>query len=283
MSNKKQLILFFLVTFGFSWLVWSPFILAGFGLYTMSEAMTSLMLVAVMIGAFGPVIGAIFVQYKIGKWKRVKAFFKHCLRFRVKPIYYLLAIVIPLGVTVIAHYITTGFGISDLPSTLLPEEITISPLLLVIPYFILMLVLGGGQEEFGWRGFAQDLLNDRYGVLIGSAFLGLMWGLWHAPLWIMPGEGHENYSFIAFVLFTIIFSVMIGLLYNKSGKKMVIPWIMHAIGNTSVPLFPILFLDKVPQPGYWIWVLVNFTVTSVIVLWYYKKPITTRQTNEARI
>ncbi len=271
MNQKKQLLIFFIVTFGFSWLVWSPFILAGFGLYQLPESLSSLMLLAVIIGAFGPMIGAIVVQYRIGKWSEVKSYFKHCLRFRIKPIYYVLAIVIPFGVTVIAHYITIGFGIADLPRTLLPEDLTISPYLLVLPYAILMLVFGGGQEEFGWRGFAQDRLQDSYGILLGSAILGFMWGLWHAPLWIMPGEGHENYSFIAFLLFTIIFSVMIAILYNMSGRKMVIPWLMHAISNTSVPLFPILFLDKVPQPGYWVWVVVNFVVTTLLVVWYYTR------------
>ena len=164
----------------------------------------------------------------------------------------------------------TGFGISDLPNTLLPDDIPISPFVLVLPYAILMLFLGGGQEEFGWRGFAQDHLQDKYGLLLGSSILGLMWGLWHAPLWIMPGEGHENYSFVAFVLFTITFSPMIAVLYNMSGRKMVIPWVMHAISNTSVPLFPILFLEPVPQPGYWIWVAVSAVLTSGLLLWYYR-------------
>ncbi|QMS85286.1 type II CAAX endopeptidase family protein [Candidatus Xianfuyuplasma coldseepsis] len=278
MSKTKQLIVYFAVTFGFSWLVWSPFILAGFGLYPMSETLSSLMMLAVIIGAFGPLVGAVVVQYKIGRWPQVKSFLKHCLRFRTKPLYYILAIVIPFGVTVIAHYITTGFGISNLPTTLMPEELTISPVVLVLPYALLMLVLGGGQEEFGWRGFAQDKLQDKFGILLGSSFLGLMWGLWHAPLWIMPGEGHENYSFIAFVLFTIIFSIMISILYNISDKKMVIPWVMHAASNTSVPLFPILFLEDVDQPGYWIWVAVNFVATTILVLWYYKRKQLTPKT-----
>ena len=229
------------------------------------------MIFAVMLGAFGPLVGVIVVQYKIGKWNQVKTFFKHCFRFKIKPVYYILAIIIPLGVTIIAHYITTGFGISDLPDTLLPDDIQISPIILVLPYFILMLILGGGQEEFGWRGFAQDKMQEKYGILLGSTVLGLIWGLWHAPLWIMPGEGHENYPFIAFVLFTITFSIMIGILYNMSQKKMAIPWLMHAVSNTSVPLFPILFLEKVAQPGYWIWVAVNFVVTTLLVIWYYKK------------
>lgn len=277
MSRTKQLRVFLIATFGFSWVLWSPFMLSGFGLYPMSETLSSLMLVAVMIGAFGPLFGAVVVQYQLGQWPQVKSFFKHCLRFKIQPMYYVLAIILPFGVTVIAHYITTGFGFAELPNNFFPEDLPVSPLVLAIPYIILMLLLGGGQEEFGWRGFAQDHLQDKHGILLGSALLGLIWGLWHAPLWIMPGEGHENYPFIAFVLFTIIFSVMIGILYNMSEKKMVIPWLMHAISNASVPFFPILFLEKVPQPGYWIWVAVNFVVAALLVVWFYNRTQATKE------
>jgi membrane protease YdiL (CAAX protease family) len=50
---------------------------------------------------------------------------------------------------------------------------------------ILMMFLGGGQEEIGWRGFALDRLLSRHNDFIASLILGTIWGLWHLPLWFM--------------------------------------------------------------------------------------------------
>lgn len=84
----------------------------------------------------------------------------------------------------------------------------------------------------------------------------------------MTGEGHAYYSFFAFLIFTVSMSVIIGWIYNASGKKLVVPWIMHSISNVSVPLFPVLHLAKVPQPGYWVWVAVNVSAAVFLTLWY---------------
>jgi uncharacterized protein len=48
--------------------------------------------------------------------------------------------------------------------------------------WLFMVVLGGGQEEIGWRGYAMPLLESRYGLWTGNLVLGLVWSLWHVPL-----------------------------------------------------------------------------------------------------
>ncbi len=267
----RSIVLFFVITFAFSWILWLPFVLAGLGLFTFTETMEGLVMIAVIIGAFGPMISALILLRRSGGKQAIKDFFKEVLNFKIKPIYYVLAVLIPLVITVIAHYFTNLTGIDTLPSNLFPEGLGFSPWLLLVPYLLLMLTFGGGQEEFGWRGYAQKPLQNKFGILQGSAILGFMWGLWHLPLWFIPNEGHEYYSFFAFLLFTISFSVIIGILYNISGKKMVVPWVMHAVSNTAIPLFPVLFLASVPQPGYWVFVVTNILVAIGLAFWYHTK------------
>jgi len=271
MKKDRRITLYFLFTFGFSWIIWFPFVLAGFGAYEMTETLSGLLMPAIMLGAFGPLISALILTRRFDKELGIKGFFKKNLNFRIKPKFYVLAIIIPLLITMIAHYFTNITGIDTLPNNLFPAELTVSPFVLVVPYFLLMLLLGGGQEEFGWRGFAQEPLQNKFGILKGSTILGLFWGLWHLPLWFIPGEGHEYYSFLAFVLFTISFSIIIGILYNLSGKKMVIPWTIHAASNTVIPFFPVLFLSDVPQPGYWVFVSTNIVVAFALFLFFRKK------------
>lgn len=165
-------------------------------------------------------------------------------------------------ITAGTHYIAIYTGIDNLPGTFIPENLPLPAIILIVPYFLAMLLVGGGQEEFGWRGYAQEPLQERFGVIGGSILLGSVWGLWHLPLWLMPGDGHANYPFLAFFIYTISLSLIMAYLYNASGKKLIIPMILHAMGNTAVPFFPILHMEKVPQPGYWLWV----GVTSLAAL-----------------
>lgn len=173
-----------------------------------------------------------------------------------------------LGITAIAHYLVNGLGIDVLPNSLVPEDIDIPIYILVVPYAIMLFFLGGGQEEFGWRGYVQEPMQRIFGIIKGSLIIGLLWSLWHGPLWLMAGEGHAYYSFIAFIIYTTSWSLVIGIVYNLCGKKMIIPWAMHTIANLSVSLFPVIFLEDVPQPGYWVWTLLNLLVAIALGLWF---------------
>ena len=270
-NKKRNVWLFFIITFAFSWLVWLPYVLSGFNVIELSETVQSMMTLAVVIGAFGPMIAAlILIRVKEGK-SGIKEYFRRAFNFKTKAIYYLMALLIPVIITAAAHYIVTLGAIDVLPKNLFPEELAVPVIVLVIPYFIFIMIAGGGQEEFGWRGYAQEPLQGKFGILGGSILLGAVWGLWHLPLWFMPGEGHSYYSFFAFLIYTVSTAVIIGWLYNASGKKLIIPWLIHSAGNVAVPFFPILHMEDVPQPGYWIWVSVStFAAVCVTILYMVK-------------
>lgn len=262
---------FFLLTFIYSWTLWLPFVLAGLGVVTPSETLAALMTPAVMLGAFAPLLAAVTLIVRQSGWSEVRQFLRQGFDLRVKAMYVVWALLLPLAITAGAHYLANLTGIDRLPGTFLPEDLPVPTMLLIIPYFVLMFVAGGGQEEFGWRGYAQEPLQQRLGVLGGSIVLGVVWGVWHFPLWLMPGEGHAYYPFSAFLIYTTSTSLIMAWLYNASGKKMVIPWIMHAMGNTVVPFFPVLHLANVAQPGYWLWVGLNALVALALTIWFWSK------------
>jgi len=237
----------------------------------MTEQLEGLLTVAIILGAFGPLIAAVITSYSIGKRKEVKSYLKRCLDFKTNWKYYLIGTLLAFGTTVFAHYFSIIMNIDSLPSTLIPDDTGVPLIVLLIPYVLMIFLVGGGQEEFGWRGFIQEPLQNKLGIIRASFLIGLVWGIWHAPLWLIPGEGHSYYPFIAFVLFTTSWSVVIGVMYNLSGRKMIIPWVMHTMSNVSVPFFPVLFLEDVPQPGYWVWVITNLVVALVIGIWFVRK------------
>lgn len=265
--KTKTLRSFFVITFIWTWVLWLPFVLPTFGLYEMNIALEGLVMLAVMLGAFGPLVSAMILTYRLGGKEKLKQFFGKCLDVKIKPIYYGMAFILGLSVTAVAHYLTILTGLDELPNNLIPEGINLPLYVLIVPYTLMLFILGGGQEEFGWRGFAQEPMQERFGVLKGSLIIGLIWSIWHAPLWLIIGEGHSYYPFLAFIVYATSWSVIIGIMYNLSGKKMMIAWIMHVLGNLSVPLFPVLFLEDVPQPGYWVWAILNLSLAIGMTVW----------------
>ncbi len=267
---------FFLLTFAYSWLIWIPSVLDGLGLELPFDV-SGYSMVVVIIGAFAPMMAAITLIARDGGWKGIKAFFGRALDFHIKPVYLVIALVLPLVIHGIAHYLALALGL-DVARTLFPSDIAVPAVVLAIPYFFLMLIIGGGQEEFGWRGFAQEPLQEKIGVIPASLVIGAIWGLWHLPLWFMAGDLHSAYSFLAFVMMTTSISIIYAWLYNASGKKLIVVVFFHAMNNTAAPLIPFLHgIEGKSESAYWIYAAVNvvFGIIFAFVLARRSKPIKT--------
>lgn len=247
---------FFALTFAYSWTIWIPSVLDGVGV-ALPFDVASYSMVVVVIGAFAPLLAALTLAARDGGWKGIKTFLGQALDFHIKPIYWILALGLPLTIHLIAHYLAPAVGL-EVAQTLFPSDIPTAPVVLAIPYFFLMLLIGGGQEEFGWRGYAQEPLQEKIGVIPASLVIGLIWGLWHLPLWFMAGDLHSAYSFLAFVLMTTSISLIYAWLYNASGKKLIVVMFFHAMNNTAAPLLPFLHgVAGKPESAYWIYAAVN--------------------------
>ena len=93
-------------------------------------------------------------------------------------------------------------------------------------------------EEVGWRGYALPHLAKRWGLGPASVLLGIVWALWHLPLFYIPGGGSEGLSFPIYVLYATSLSVSMAWLYWKTGGSLLLTMLMHAsVNNTAfIPL-----------------------------------------------
>ena len=100
-------------------------------------------------------------------------------------------------------------------------------------------------EEFAWRGYAQDKLIRQFGLLQGLFLLGLLWGLWHSPLYYLM-NAFPNHpllgSFVMTPIDNILVVVPMAWFYIRS-KSIWVPTFVHALGDIlwgySDKLFPI--------------------------------------------
>jgi len=230
---------FFLITLGWSWLIWIPLILVG-GSSTWAIPIS-------MAAAFGPGVGAIVSMRTLEGKGTVNRYLKSLLDFRLGWRVWVLGPVLLTIVSVAAWFVPELFGQTRLES-LLP-----SPWVLPV-YFLIMVLLGGGQEELGWRGYVLDHLEARLGTWWGNLVLGLVWGIWHIPLFFISGLSQSYTPFAAFLLLTIGYSWLFAWARERSGKKPLSGMVMHGWANAIFPLFPALVMTAgASQIRYWLW------------------------------
>lgn len=100
-------------------------------------------------------------------------------------------------------------------------------------------------EEMGWRGYALPRLAARFGFASASLMLGLVWGVWHLPLFFVAGLGNYGQSFPVFVLGSTMLSVAIAWLYAHTNGSLLLAMLMHSAANQTTGIVP----TRMANPG----------------------------------
>ncbi len=145
------------------------------------------------------------------------------------PVYLFLGFIIPVILYAVSLAIQLRAG-----SLKLKPNIEWKNILPGIPVTILVLIFFVAGEEIGWRGFLQTPLIDAFGVVGGVIILGLIWGIWHAPVALRGHNLKSDFWAEAFVLYPLIcvcYSFPLAFLTIESGSI----WpalVFHATNNT---------------------------------------------------
>ena len=139
-------------------------------------------------------------------------------------------------------WVTTLFALGLFLINVINESYSGNPYYYFILYLPLM-ILGGGLEEVGWRGFLQPLLEQKFSFFTTSLIIGVIWGFWHLPLWLIQSASQSSMSFLSFFVYCIAFSFILGLLY-KVTRSTLACILLHAWGNTLQGMFTISYLKE---------------------------------------
>lgn len=95
-------------------------------------------------------------------------------------------------------------------------------------------------EEYGWRGYLQGELV-KLGRVRGVLLVGLIWGVWHAPI-IAMGYNYPGYPVIGPILmtaFTVALAFPLAYAVFKSGSVWVAAF-LHALNNQVLSTLVVL-------------------------------------------
>lgn len=114
-----------------------------------------------------------------------------------------------------------------------------------LPYLGLALLTGPLSEEFGWRGYLQPLL--RRGLPAGrtAIVLGLIWAVWHVPLFFLAGTFQHSiglFTIEGLGYLAVVVMLSPGLLYVSETLRGGVPAAVlgHLAVNVSIVLVPLV-------------------------------------------
>ena len=249
--NVKQILCFFALACGFSWVVAG----AIFGLGGLSSKAAQPLMFAFMCG---PAFGALICAWVFNKTERVKVLGIK-LGFNIWLVWaWLIAVIVVVGSTLLSGVVieggfqrvsigytaaieASGLKVGDaltskpgadaiiVASTLFINGIIISPLML--------------SEELGWRGWLYTHIR-KIGFWRASFITGLMWGVWHAPIIVM-GYNYPDLPILGPIIFTV-FCILFSPLFTfvRDGNRSVwAPCILHGVFNASAGIGIMMLVD----------------------------------------
>jgi membrane protease YdiL (CAAX protease family) len=159
----------------------------------------------------------------------VRELFGRLLQWRVATGWYGVALAGPLVLWLIAAGLFFAMGDAE-------PSVELAGLAVFPGLFALRVFLGGGLgEELGWRGTLLPLLAEKRSALVASLWIGVLWGLWHAPAFLFQGSGKEG-DLVTLLLFTVYctaLSLIFTWMVRGTGGSLLLVVLLHGTANST--------------------------------------------------
>ena len=210
-----------------------------------------LLKVLFVIGGFSPTIASFVVLKRNNKIKNFKEWIKSI--FDVKHSLKTYALVI--------LFLVIYFGIGCLLNDFkLGMPIYLQFLLVIATLF------GGGNEEAGWRMILQPELEKKFNFNISTLITGVIWWLWHFPIFYIKGSPNETLNYLIFGVMCIALAYALAAVRKISSG--VFPCVLL---HSAINSFTATFIFKFNLPSILVVLLVNVIIANILVYFKDKK------------
>jgi membrane protease YdiL (CAAX protease family) len=245
---------FLLISFGLAWSILGLYVflsermVAAFGQLTGNHPLFYL-------AVYSPAIAAFILVARNSGTAGLRRFLGRALLWRCSAAWYAFLIIgIPLificGSAFRGNLLTEPFPFASMHSVFAA---------------LVLAAIKGPMEEFGWRGFALPLLQRKLAPLWAGLILGVIWGLWHLPAFLLSGTQQSEWSFTAFFAGCLAISVIATALFNQSHGSILLSAFFHF--SLMNPVFP----DAQPYDTYLL------IVVAALIVWWNRKDMFIRE------
>jgi membrane protease YdiL (CAAX protease family) len=253
-ARKHPVASFFALALALSWAVWIP------GTLLLSDTASTALL---FVGSFGPAVAGVLLTKARGR--SLRAWVRDMARFRIGTRWWLIAVGLPVGIAAVSTVVyAIRIGRID-PSTLSRR----------VPLWLFGLVVislvGGGNEEPGWRGYALPVLQREYSALTASVVIGVVWAIWHLPMFVLSNSLYAGQPFSLYAPMVVLFSIVMTWFYNSTGGSVPAAMLLHAGVNSANALVPAPLSNQAgAMPGWSLNVMLAcFTFLALALVLYY--------------
>ena len=227
---------FFALTFAITWGFWLPAIALDLAFDNV------LGLVLLLLGLLGPGLAGVVLMKLLYTESAQKDFWDRVTNVRrIGGRWYLavflyapLTFAIAAGIDILLG--GTGYFVGGWVSQLTSNPAAFLPTLL---FSTLPPVL----EELGWRGYALDQLQRTRKALAAGLILGVIWAVWHLPLFLIEGTNqHDAVGFLTtrfwlFMIGVVALSVAFTWIHNGTGGSILASIMLHSWTNFTLQTF----------------------------------------------
>lgn len=245
---------FLLIAFGIAWGILALFIFLPDPMTDLFGELTGehpLFFLAV----WAPAISACIVVAYTGGLTGLRRYLSRLLLWRCSPSWYVFLIVgVPLlfcvGSALKGNLFAEPFPFTSARALLLALAMTL---------------LKGPVEELGWRGVALPLLQRRMAPIWAGLIVGVIWGLWHFPAFLLSGTPQGAWSFTPFFVGSVALSLIVTALFGASRGSILLPALFHFQANN--PIWP----DAQPYDT------IAFAVAAILIVWANRRTMLSRE------
>jgi membrane protease YdiL (CAAX protease family) len=156
------------------------------------------------------------------------------------------------------------YGGSAIKGNLFTETLPFTSLQALV-LALLLTAIKGPVEEFGWHGLALPLLQRRLAPVWAGLTLGVIWGVWHLPAFLLSGTPQSAWSFAPFFMGSVAISLIVTPLFNSSRGSILLPAFFHFMLNN--PIWP----DAQPYDTYLL------IPAALVVVWLNRATMFTKE------
>ena len=137
----------------------------------------------------------------------------------------------------------------------------------LMPQIVVIILIALG-EEYGWRGFLLPRLMNKFNLFYSSIILGLIWGFWHFPAYLIGTGVPLEMDFMVFLLWVLLGTLFISWIYYYT--KSVLTSILAHIGANATFNY-LLILPEFTGSMNTFWFFIFYLSMMMVIVFYVRR------------